>query len=97
MLKFKESEVKIPLDEVEHASEIVKRFCTGAMSDGSISLEAHHTLAIAMDKSGKNQIRASLPIEIEVSLVYGFIFLAIDGVLCKALLSDFASLTDTYI
>ncbi|MBA0835318.1 hypothetical protein Goarm_007602 [Gossypium armourianum] len=52
MLKFKESEAKIPLDEVEPASEIVKRFCTGAMSYGSISLEAHATLAIAMNTLG---------------------------------------------
>ncbi|KAH1075356.1 hypothetical protein J1N35_027684 [Gossypium stocksii] len=52
MLKFKESEAKIPLDEVEPASEIVKRFCTGAMSYGSISLEAHTTLAIAMNTLG---------------------------------------------
>ncbi|MBA0718894.1 hypothetical protein Golax_006613 [Gossypium laxum] len=52
MLKFKVSEAKIPLDEVEPASEIVKRFCTGAMSYGSISLEAHATLAIAMNTLG---------------------------------------------
>ncbi|KAF8380054.1 hypothetical protein HHK36_027524 [Tetracentron sinense] len=52
MLKFKEANVKIPLNEVETASEIVKRFCTGAMSYGSISLEAHTTLAIAMNKIG---------------------------------------------
>ncbi|XVF12653.1 hypothetical protein REPUB_Repub08aG0137600 [Reevesia pubescens] len=52
MLKFKDGEVKIPLDEVEPASEIVKRFCTGAMSYGSISLEAHATLAIAMNTIG---------------------------------------------
>ncbi|KAF7830769.1 glutamate synthase [NADH], amyloplastic isoform X3 [Senna tora] len=52
LLKFKEAAVKIPLDEVEHASEIVKRFCTGAMSYGSISLEAHSTLALAMNKLG---------------------------------------------
>ncbi|XP_007039009.2 PREDICTED: glutamate synthase 1 [NADH], chloroplastic isoform X1 [Theobroma cacao] len=52
MLKFKEAGVKIPLDEVEPASEIVKRFCTGAMSYGSISLEAHSTLAIAMNRIG---------------------------------------------
>ncbi|XP_021282556.1 glutamate synthase 1 [NADH], chloroplastic isoform X2 [Herrania umbratica] len=52
MLKFKEAEVKIPLDEVEPASEIVKRFCTGAMSYGSISLEAHTTLAMAMNRIG---------------------------------------------
>ncbi|GLT75157.1 hypothetical protein SLA2020_469030 [Shorea laevis] len=52
ILKFKEADVKIPLDEVEPASEIVKRFCTGAMSYGSISLEAHTTLAIAMNRIG---------------------------------------------
>src|SRR5262249_24758704 len=39
----------IPLDEVEPAKEIVKRFATGAMSFGSISKEAHETLAIAMN------------------------------------------------
>jgi glutamate synthase (NADPH/NADH) large chain/glutamate synthase (ferredoxin) len=42
----------IPLEEVEAASEIVKRFCTGAMSLGSISREAHETLAIAMNRLG---------------------------------------------
>ncbi len=42
----------IPLDEVEPASEIVKRFATGAMSFGSISREAHSTLAIAMNRIG---------------------------------------------
>jgi glutamate synthase domain-containing protein 2/glutamate synthase domain-containing protein 1/glutamate synthase domain-containing protein 3 len=42
----------IPLEEIEPASEIVKRFCTGAMSLGSISREAHETLAIAMNRLG---------------------------------------------
>ncbi|WP_093839138.1 glutamate synthase large subunit [Streptomyces aidingensis] len=42
----------IPLEEVEPASEIVKRFSTGAMSYGSISREAHETLAIAMNRLG---------------------------------------------
>ena len=42
----------IPLDEVEPASEIVKRFCTGAMSYGSISRESHENLAIAMNRIG---------------------------------------------
>ena len=42
----------IPLDEVEPVSEIVKRFATGAMSLGSISREAHETLAIAMNRIG---------------------------------------------
>jgi len=42
----------IPLEEVEPASEIVKRFASGAMSFGSISAEAHETLAIAMNRMG---------------------------------------------
>ena len=42
----------IPLDEVEPAKEIVKRFATGAMSLGSISTEAHTTLAVAMNRIG---------------------------------------------
>ncbi len=42
----------VPLDEVEPAKEIVKRFATGAMSFGSISREAHTTLAIAMNRIG---------------------------------------------
>ena len=42
----------VPLEEVEPASEIVKRFATGAMSFGSISREAHTTLAIAMNRMG---------------------------------------------
>eukprot|EP00038_Savillea_parva_P027849 m.61807 g.61807 ORF g.61807 m.61807 type:complete len:2109 (+) comp8048_c0_seq1:137-6463(+) len=50
-LRFKENPAgKIDISEVEPASEIVKRFCTGAMSYGSISLEAHSTLAIAMNR-----------------------------------------------
>ena len=44
----------VPLDEVEPASEIVKRFNTGAMSHGSISHEAHTVLAIAMNRLGGN-------------------------------------------
>jgi glutamate synthase (NADPH/NADH) large chain len=42
----------VPLAEVEPASEIVKRFVTGAMSFGSISLEAHETMAVAMNRLG---------------------------------------------
>ncbi len=42
----------IPLEEVEPASEIVKRFCTGAMSLGAISTESHEALAIAMNRIG---------------------------------------------
>ncbi len=51
LLQFKQSQ-PVPLDEVEPASEIVKRFCTGAMSFGSISSEAHESLAIAMNRLG---------------------------------------------
>jgi len=51
LLKFKKGS-PIPLDEVEPASEIVRRFCTGAMSFGSISAESHETLAVAMNRIG---------------------------------------------
>jgi glutamate synthase (NADPH) large chain len=47
-----EGRAPIPIDEVEPVSEIVKRFSTGAMSYGSISAEAHETLAIAMNRLG---------------------------------------------
>ncbi|MFI8366409.1 glutamate synthase large subunit [Streptomyces sp. NPDC085466] len=47
-----EGRTPIPIDEVEPVSEIVKRFSTGAMSYGSISQEAHETLAIAMNRLG---------------------------------------------
>ena len=46
------AETAVPLEEVEPASEIVKRFSTGAMSFGSISREAHSTLAVAMNRIG---------------------------------------------
>jgi glutamate synthase (ferredoxin) len=52
LLDFKFAPQPIPLDEVEPAREIVKRFATGAMSYGSISKEAHETLAIAMNRLG---------------------------------------------
>jgi hypothetical protein len=52
LLKFKPSTRPVPLAEVEPASEIVKRFKTGAMSLGSISREAHENLAIAMNRIG---------------------------------------------
>jgi glutamate synthase (NADPH/NADH) large chain len=52
LLEFKFQPEAIPLDEVEPAKEIVKRFTTGAMSFGSISKEAHETLAIAMNRLG---------------------------------------------
>ena len=52
LMKLKKSDKPVSLDEVEPAKEIVKRFATGAMSFGSISKEAHETLAIAMNRIG---------------------------------------------
>jgi glutamate synthase (NADPH/NADH) large chain len=53
LFEFKEGvRPPVPIDEVEPVSEIVKRFATGAMSYGSISKEAHETLAIAMNRLG---------------------------------------------
>jgi glutamate synthase (NADPH/NADH) large chain len=53
MFSFKDGvRAPVPIDEVEPASEIVKRFATGAMSYGSISQEAHETLAVAMNRIG---------------------------------------------
>ena len=52
LMDFKLAEKPLSLDEVEPAKEIVKRFATGAMSFGSISREAHTTLAIAMNRIG---------------------------------------------
>ncbi len=52
LMRFRFADRALPLDEVEPAAEIVKRFATGAMSFGSISREAHTTLAIAMNRIG---------------------------------------------
>ncbi|KAF3766236.1 glutamate synthase [Cryphonectria parasitica EP155] len=53
MLDFDFDESKsIPIDQVEPWTEIVRRFCTGAMSYGSISMESHSTLAVAMNRLG---------------------------------------------
>ena len=52
MLKFKTGRTAVPLEEVDSVESIVRRFCTGAMSYGSISAEAHETLAIAMNRIG---------------------------------------------
>ncbi len=52
LMKFKKADNPVPIEEVESAKEIVKRFTTGAMSFGSISKEAHETLAIAMNRIG---------------------------------------------
>jgi len=52
LLDFKFAENPIPIEQVESAEEIVKRFKTGAMSYGSISKEAHEALAVAMNRLG---------------------------------------------
>jgi len=52
LMNLKKADVAVPLDEVEPAASIVKRFATGAMSYGSISWEAHTTLAVAMNRIG---------------------------------------------
>ena len=56
LFRFKDATLgrqPVPIEEVEPVSEIVKRFSTGAMSYGSISQEAHETLAIAMNRIGR--------------------------------------------
>jgi glutamate synthase (NADPH) large chain len=75
LFSFKKNK-SIPLDEVESAKEIVKRFTTGAMSLGSISTEAHTTLAIALNRiggksntgEGGEDIKRSIPILKDTSL-----------------------------
>ncbi len=52
LMEFKWADQPVPIEDVEPAKEIVKRFATGAMSFGSISQEAHETLAIAMNRIG---------------------------------------------
>jgi glutamate synthase (NADPH/NADH) large chain len=52
LMRLKPAGAPVPLEEVEPAAEIVKRFSTGAMSFGSISREAHATLAVAMNRIG---------------------------------------------
>ncbi len=52
LLQFKKNRPSISIEEVEPAENIYKRFATGAMSFGSISWEAHTTLAIAMNRIG---------------------------------------------
>ena len=52
LMTFRKARRPIPLEQVQPAAEIVKRFSTGAMSFGSISKEAHETLAIAMNRLG---------------------------------------------
>ena len=52
LLDFKKASESLPMDQIEPAGEIVKRFATGAISLGSISRETHETLAIAMNRIG---------------------------------------------
>ncbi|MEN8160871.1 MAG: glutamate synthase large subunit, partial [Myxococcota bacterium] len=52
LFRFRSDREPVPLEEVEPAEAIARRFCTGAMSYGSISLEAHQTLAIALNRIG---------------------------------------------
>ena len=52
LLDFESDRESIPLEDVEPASEIMRRFCTGAMSLGALSREAHETLAIAVNRIG---------------------------------------------
>ncbi|MEJ1374432.1 MAG: glutamate synthase large subunit [Candidatus Sedimenticola sp. (ex Thyasira tokunagai)] len=52
LFDFNWADEQVPLEEVEPAAEIVKRFATGAMSFGSISYEAHSTMAVAMNRIG---------------------------------------------
>ena len=53
LLRFREgAQAPVPIEEVEPVDEIVRRFATGAMSYGSISAEAHETLAVAMNRIG---------------------------------------------
>jgi glutamate synthase domain-containing protein 2/glutamate synthase domain-containing protein 1/glutamate synthase domain-containing protein 3 len=52
LMEFKKGTRTVPIEEVEPIKEIVKRFVTGAMSYGSISKEAHETLAVAMNRMG---------------------------------------------
>ncbi len=56
LMKIRTASHPIPIDEVEPAQEIVRRFATGAMSFGSISKEAHETLAIAMNRIGAKAV-----------------------------------------
>ena len=56
LMEFKSSTSPVDISEVEPAAEILRRFCTGAMSLGSISSEAHETLAVAMNRVGERVI-----------------------------------------
>jgi glutamate synthase (NADPH/NADH) len=87
MLKFKDNASKISLDEVEPASEIVKRFCTGAMSYGSISLEAHTALAVAMNKLGGKSNTGTSCLNLVVTLMINYLPISLRALLHNILFS----------
>lgn len=76
LFEIKSAGKAIPLDQVESAKEIVKRFATGAMSLGSISTEAHATLAIAMNRiggksntgEGGEDVKRFIPVQVDSSI-----------------------------
>lgn len=76
LFEIKPAGKAIPLDQVESAKEIVKRFATGAMSLGSISTEAHATLAIAMNRiggksntgEGGEDVKRFIPVQVDSSI-----------------------------
>ena len=71
LFRFKhDPDAAVPLDSVEPASEIVKRFCTGAMSFGSISAESHEALAVAMNRMGGKSVYILGQIPIYLHLIF---------------------------
>ncbi|WP_370530722.1 glutamate synthase-related protein [Methylophilus aquaticus] len=76
LFEIKPLRAAIPLDQVESAKDIVKRFATGAMSLGSISTEAHTTLAIAMNRiggksntgEGGEDVKRFIPVQVDSSV-----------------------------
>lgn len=76
LFEIKPAGKAIPLDQVESAKDIVKRFATGAMSLGSISTEAHATLAIAMNRiggksntgEGGEDVKRFIPVQVDSSI-----------------------------
>jgi glutamate synthase (NADPH/NADH) len=81
MLKFKDNANKISFDEVEPASDIVKRFCTGAMSYGSISMEAHTALAVAMNKHGGKSNTGTSCLNLVVTLMINYLPISLRALL----------------
>ena len=82
----------VPIDEVEPAGEIVKRFCTGAMSHGSISKEAHECLAIAMNRIGVVQLGGLNPVAAAVEAGVEIENVAESGLIDFSDLRDFSNI-----